>query len=143
MKYNMAQKYHSFGELGIMLFNICWISIVICPYVKMGMFTFFVCSIAFQMLLCLVVQYWSGRFVVDLHLFWFFNGEDILLLATDCRVKEKGFFTDKGRSPFMVSDDMLNMRASSRKEDKLHKHNVHCSDGAKYMSYFKVGSCVS
>ncbi|KAF3435324.1 hypothetical protein FNV43_RR22411 [Rhamnella rubrinervis] len=54
------------------------------------------------------------------------------------RVKEKSCLKDKIRNPFIVSDDMLNARASSRKEDKLQKQNVHCSDGAKYMSYFKI-----
>lgn len=145
MKDNIAQKYLSFRELGVMLFNICWVSSVICQYVKVGMFnwrvTFFVCSIAFQMLLCLVVQYWSHRLFGGLHLFCFFNSVEILLLATGCRMKEKGFLKEKVRNPFIISDDMLNVQASSRKEDKLQKQNVHCSDGAKYMSYFKVGIC--
>lgn len=39
----------------------------------------------------------------------------------------------------MVSDDALNVGARPRKGDKLHKRNIHRSDGAKYMSYFKVG----
>ncbi|XP_015893913.3 uncharacterized protein LOC107427998 isoform X2 [Ziziphus jujuba] len=56
----------------------------------------------------------------------------------DYRVSEKGLLKDKGRNPLIVSDGALNVGARPRKGDKLHKRNIHRSDGAKYMSYFKI-----
>lgn len=46
---------------------------------------------------------------------------------------------DKGRNPLTASDNVLNVGARPRNGDKIQKRNIHCSDGAKYMSYFKVG----
>ncbi|KAJ7976304.1 Nuclear factor related to kappa-B-binding protein [Quillaja saponaria] len=36
------------------------------------------------------------------------------------------------------SDDMLNVGGQPKKGDKLQERNLHCSDGAKYMSYIKI-----
>lgn len=74
------------------------------------------------------------------YLFFCISTVKNLLVAIGSRVKEKGSLKDKFLSP-IVSDDLLIVRASSRKGDKLHKQNIHCSDGAEYMSYFKVGCC--
>jgi hypothetical protein len=41
---------------------------------------------------------------------------------------------EKLRKSLLASDD-----ARPGKGDKLHKRNIHRSDGAKYMSYLKVG----
>jgi hypothetical protein len=46
---------------------------------------------------------------------------------------------DKGRNALIASDDAHNVGVRPRNGDKVHKRNIHCSDGAKYMSYFKVG----
>nr|XP_023909334.1 uncharacterized protein LOC112020991 [Quercus suber] len=54
------------------------------------------------------------------------------------RLSEKGFMKDKGRNPLTASDNVLNVGARPRNGDKIHKRNIHCSDGAKYMSYFKI-----
>ena len=59
----------------------------------------------------------------------------------DIRIYEKGFIKDKDRIVLTASDDALTVEARSRKGDKIHKRNIQQSDGAKYMSYFKVSSC--
>lgn len=50
---------------------------------------------------------------------------------------------DKGRNALIASDEVLNVGVSPRNGDKVHKRNIHCSDGAKYMSYFKVGVSIT
>lgn len=55
--------------------------------------------------------------------------------VSTCR---KGFMMDKSRKPLSGSDDTLKVVARSRKAERVNKRNVHCSDGAKYMSYFKI-----
>ncbi|XWS32578.1 hypothetical protein CRYUN_Cryun22dG0001500 [Craigia yunnanensis] len=54
------------------------------------------------------------------------------------RIYEKSFIKDKGRIVLTASDDALTVEAKSRKGDKIHKRNIQQSDGAKYMSYFKI-----
>ncbi|XP_024017809.1 uncharacterized protein LOC21390955 [Morus notabilis] len=54
------------------------------------------------------------------------------------RKREKGSLKGKSGNPSVVSDDVLNVGLKSRKGDKRHLQNITCSDGAKYMSYFKV-----
>ncbi|KAJ0053423.1 hypothetical protein Pint_02510 [Pistacia integerrima] len=54
------------------------------------------------------------------------------------RMHDKGFKKDKSRNPLFASDDVLNVGAKLKKGDKLKKRNIHHSDGAKYMSYFKI-----
>ncbi|KAF5479236.1 hypothetical protein F2P56_000074 [Juglans regia] len=54
------------------------------------------------------------------------------------RVSEKGFTKDEGKNLWIASDDVLNLGAKAGIGDKLHGHNIHSSDGAKYMSYFKI-----
>lgn len=53
-------------------------------------------------------------------------------------MSEKGFTKDEGKNLWIASDDVLNLGAKRRIGDKLHGHDIHSSDGAKYMSYFKV-----
>lgn len=55
------------------------------------------------------------------------------------RIREKGFLQDKGRNLWFTPDGALNAGARSKKGDNLHKRNIYSSDGAKYMSYVKVG----
>lgn len=55
------------------------------------------------------------------------------------RVFEKGFKKIRGRDPLPFSDDVHNVGERLGKGDKLKKQNIHCTDGAKYMSYVKVG----
>ncbi|XP_022739582.1 uncharacterized protein LOC111291810 isoform X2 [Durio zibethinus] len=52
------------------------------------------------------------------------------------RMYENGFTKD--RIILNASDDVLTVEARSKKGDKLHKRNIQQSDGAKYMSYFKI-----
>lgn len=54
------------------------------------------------------------------------------------RTSEKGLMKDKGRNALIASDDVFNVGVRPRNGDKVHKRNIHCSDGAKYMSYFKI-----
>lgn len=54
------------------------------------------------------------------------------------RMHGKGFKKDSSRNPLFASDDVQNVGAKPKKGDKLSKRNIHRSDGAKYMSYFKV-----
>ncbi|KAF5456950.1 hypothetical protein F2P56_021095 [Juglans regia] len=54
------------------------------------------------------------------------------------RVSEERIMKYKGKNLWIASDDVLNLGAKPRNGDKLHKHNIHCSDGANYMSYFKI-----
>ncbi|XP_073260549.1 uncharacterized protein [Populus alba] len=49
------------------------------------------------------------------------------------RICEKGSMKEKLRKSLVASDD-----ARPGKGDKLHKRNIHHSDGAKYMSYLKI-----
>ncbi|KAF2301783.1 hypothetical protein GH714_029202 [Hevea brasiliensis] len=49
------------------------------------------------------------------------------------RTHEKGFMKDKSRKLLVASDD-----AKPRKGERLHKHNIHHTDGVKYMSYLKI-----
>lgn len=66
------------------------------------------------------------------------SSEVISLVATGVRKREKGSQKGKSGNPSVVSDDVLNVGPKSRKGDKRHLQNITCSDGAKYMSYFKV-----
>ncbi|XP_042975734.1 uncharacterized protein LOC122307135 isoform X2 [Carya illinoinensis] len=54
------------------------------------------------------------------------------------RVSEERFMNYEGKNLWIASDDVLNLGAKPRNGDKLHEHNIHCSDGANYMSYFKI-----
>lgn len=54
------------------------------------------------------------------------------------RMSEKGYVKDKRRNLLIASDEVLNIGARSRSGDKLQKHAILCTDGAKYMSYFKI-----
>ncbi|XP_022750426.1 uncharacterized protein LOC111299478 [Durio zibethinus] len=54
------------------------------------------------------------------------------------RMYKKGFIKDKGRNLLTAQDDELTMEARCRKGDKIHKRNIQQSDGAKYMSFFKI-----
>lgn len=54
------------------------------------------------------------------------------------RVSEKCFMKYEDKNLWIASDEVLNFGGKPRNEDKLHKHNIHRSDGANYMSYFKV-----
>ncbi|XVF57680.1 hypothetical protein PTKIN_Ptkin07bG0001600 [Pterospermum kingtungense] len=54
------------------------------------------------------------------------------------RIYEKGFLKDKGRILLTAPDDAATVELRSKKGDKIHNHNIHESDGAKYMSYFKI-----
>ncbi|KAJ6885461.1 hypothetical protein NC651_026169 [Populus alba x Populus x berolinensis] len=47
------------------------------------------------------------------------------------RICDKGTMKEKRGKPVVASD-------RPGKGDKLHKHNIHHSDGAKYMSYLKI-----
>jgi len=58
----------------------------------------------------------------------------ISLVAFGVRICEKGSMKEKLRKSLLASDD-----ARPGKGDKLRKRNIHRSDGAKYMSYLKVG----
>ncbi|KDP41864.1 hypothetical protein JCGZ_26882 [Jatropha curcas] len=49
------------------------------------------------------------------------------------RIHDKGFTKDKTRKPLVASDD-----AGTRKGEKLQRHNIHQTDGDKYMSYLKI-----
>ncbi|XVE84247.1 hypothetical protein DITRI_Ditri16bG0155500 [Diplodiscus trichospermus] len=53
-------------------------------------------------------------------------------------MNEKGFIKDKGRILLTSPDDAPPVEARTRKGDKIHKRNIQQSDGAKYMSYFKI-----
>lgn len=55
------------------------------------------------------------------------------------RIYEKGFIKDKGRNVLVTADRAVNVGARSKTGDRLHKRNFYSSDGAKYMSYVKVG----
>ncbi|XWS43940.1 hypothetical protein CRYUN_Cryun15aG0001500 [Craigia yunnanensis] len=54
------------------------------------------------------------------------------------RMYEKGYIKDKGRILLTAPDDALTVEARLREGDKIHKRNIQQSDGAKYMSYFKI-----
>ncbi|OMO85553.1 Nuclear factor related to kappa-B-binding protein [Corchorus capsularis] len=54
------------------------------------------------------------------------------------RMHEKGFKKEKGRILSTASDDALTVEAKGKKGDKVHKRNIQQTDGAKYMSYFKI-----
>ena len=63
----------------------------------------------------------------------------ISLVAFGVRICEKGSMEEKQRKLLVASDD-----ARPGKGDKVNKRNIHHSDGAKYMSYLKVGIfCIS
>nr|TKR91746.1 hypothetical protein D5086_0000220280 [Populus alba]TKS15172.1 hypothetical protein D5086_0000036010 [Populus alba] len=47
------------------------------------------------------------------------------------KICDKGTMKEKRGKPVVASD-------RPGKGDKLHKHNIHHSDGAKYMSYLKI-----
>ncbi|XVF13823.1 hypothetical protein REPUB_Repub09cG0001500 [Reevesia pubescens] len=53
------------------------------------------------------------------------------------RMYEKGFIK-KGRILSTAPDDALTVEARPEKGCKIHQHNIQQSDGAKYMSYFKI-----
>ena len=55
------------------------------------------------------------------------------------RIREKGFLKDKGRNLLVTPDGAHNAGGRSKKGDNLHKRNNYSSNGAKYMSYVKVG----
>lgn len=52
------------------------------------------------------------------------------------RMCKEGYKRERCRSSSSALDDMLNV--GTRPEDKLQKRNIQCSDGSKYMSYFKI-----
>ncbi|XP_061367766.1 uncharacterized protein LOC133310797 [Gastrolobium bilobum] len=54
------------------------------------------------------------------------------------RVLDKGFDKGKPKNLMVSSDYMHNVGARPKKGDKLHKLNIHSSDGDKYMSYIKI-----
>ncbi|GAV82808.1 hypothetical protein CFOL_v3_26259, partial [Cephalotus follicularis] len=54
------------------------------------------------------------------------------------RMTEKCFLKEKSRNLIIVSDDVPRMGARPKNGDKLRKSNITHSDGAKYMSYFKI-----
>ncbi|XP_057982541.1 uncharacterized protein LOC131167714 isoform X3 [Malania oleifera] len=51
--------------------------------------------------------------------------------------ERKGFMKEKSGSSLVASDG-LQLVARPRKGEKLHKRNIGCNDGAKYMSYIKI-----
>ncbi|KAK9272531.1 hypothetical protein L1049_002904 [Liquidambar formosana] len=52
--------------------------------------------------------------------------------------KRQGFVRDKCQNPLAASNGVLKVVGGPKKGEKLKKRNIHCSDGAKYMSYFKI-----
>ncbi|OIW06491.1 hypothetical protein TanjilG_05262 [Lupinus angustifolius] len=54
------------------------------------------------------------------------------------RVLEKGIVKGKSRNLIYSSDDILNVGERPNKGDKLPKHNIHSSEGDKYMSCIKI-----
>ncbi|KAK6267064.1 hypothetical protein QUC31_017901 [Theobroma cacao] len=54
------------------------------------------------------------------------------------RMYEKGFIKEKCRILLTGSGDALTAEERPKKGDKLHKRNIQQSDGAKYMSCFKI-----
>ncbi|CAL0321592.1 unnamed protein product [Lupinus luteus] len=54
------------------------------------------------------------------------------------RVLEKGLVKGKSTNLIYSSDDILNVGERPNKGDKLPKHNIHSSEGDKYMSCIKI-----
>lgn len=65
------------------------------------------------------------------------------LSAVHIRVSRKGLGKGKFKNLSTASNEMQNLGARSREGDNLQKHNIHLSDGAKYMSCLKVNFSVS
>ena len=66
--------------------------------------------------------------------FQFVLGEAIYLIALSVVVCRKGFMEDK----YDNLPAALKVMERPTKGEKLHKRNIQCSDGSKYMSYIKV-----
>jgi hypothetical protein len=89
-------------------------------------------------LLVVAILSYGSFFMMYLYLVLFIT-ERVLWICIIARTSEKGFMKDKGRNALIALDDVFNVGVRPRNGDKVHKRNIHCSDGAKYMSYFKVG----
>ncbi|XVF16097.1 hypothetical protein REPUB_Repub10bG0002000 [Reevesia pubescens] len=66
------------------------------------------------------------------------NSSVVKVEELERRMYKKGFIKDKGKILLTAPDDALNVEARLKKGDKIHKRNIQQSDGAKYMSYFKI-----
>lgn len=62
----------------------------------------------------------------------------ILMLPADFRPKSSAVEKEKSHSTLAALDNAVNVGTKARKKDKLPKHSIQQTDGAKYMSYVKV-----
>lgn len=63
------------------------------------------------------------------------SSDNLNLMTTHGESQRRKDFMD---GKFDNSSDGLKVVSRHRKAEKLHKRNIHCGDGAKYMSYIKV-----
>ncbi|CAH2072805.1 unnamed protein product [Thlaspi arvense] len=54
------------------------------------------------------------------------------------RPKSYAVDKEKSQSPLIAQENVVNVGVKSRKKDKLPKHSIQQTDGAKYMSYLKI-----
>ncbi|CAH8292198.1 unnamed protein product [Eruca vesicaria subsp. sativa] len=54
------------------------------------------------------------------------------------RSKSSGVEKEKSQSPLIALENVVNVGVKARRTDKLPKHSIQQTDGAKYMSYLKI-----
>ncbi|ESQ41351.1 hypothetical protein EUTSA_v10012594mg [Eutrema salsugineum] len=54
------------------------------------------------------------------------------------RSKSSAIEKEKSQSPLIAQENVANVGVKARKKDKLPKHSIQQTDGAKYMSYLKI-----
>lgn len=57
------------------------------------------------------------------------------------RPKSSAVEKEKSQSPLIAQENVVNLGLKARNKDKLPKHSIQQTDGAKYMSYLKVSYC--
>ena len=69
---------------------------------------------------------------------FFFFQTSILKCPVHFRPKSSAVEKEKSQSPLIAQENVVNVGVKGRNKDKLPKHSIHQTDGAKYMSYLKV-----
>ena len=62
----------------------------------------------------------------------------ILKFPVHYRPKSTAIEKEKSQSPLIAPENVVNVGVKAGKKDKLPKHSIQQTDGAKYMSYLKV-----